>query len=168
MMTIQEKRKAKKYSLLFFILSYIFMGVLAFGAIIYVVITIKNDGEFNQYVLFSLLFGPIIIGFPLSMVGQLHLNKRLTHRANIRAYRRRLMFVRFIDYFLNREYSKAVDAYNAINNKDEHLLGFLNGLLIGFFLADDDAYEKEKKYREQAITRLNELRDSLDPEKIEF
>jgi len=79
-MTPQEKRKAKKYSKLFFMFAYMFVTLFVIGMIFLVVRAITTEERISAYLGLTILFAPVLLVTVLGGIGQIYLNKRIMYR----------------------------------------------------------------------------------------
>jgi len=162
-MTPQEKRKAKKYSKLFFMFAYMFVTLFVIGMIFLVVRAITTEERISAYLGLTILFAPVLLVTVLGGIGQIYLNKRIMYRVNINTYRRRLKFIRCVNFILNNQHQDAINVFNTVNKKDDHIFNLLYGLLIGTFLNSEDKVNQEK-----ALENIMSISELFNPNKIKF
>ncbi len=166
-MDFNTKRKAKRIGKTFTFLAYAMMIMFAITAIGGVVLILYLGEDLpivvNGSTVLLYVGVPFLLIFAFGITGQIYINKRVRYQNYIYKYRQYNYFVKTIRLILEGDkdrYKYASRLYDLV--KDDALRRFLYS-----FVLTASYFEGEPKDMERGKTRMAEILDDFDPEKLQ-
>jgi len=160
-MTFKQKRRNKKLAKTFSILAYV-MVIWFVTNIILLFTGHITSKTMNPILAMSIFIAPIMLGIIIAGIGQSYGMLRMQYKMKIRMYREYRHFNFALDYIEAGDFTSAIDIYNSMP------VGYLREFIYSHLLAYFSLGKHTEGNKEQAIGRINGLREKYCQHNVTF
>ena len=160
-MTFKQKRRAKKLGKIFFTLAYV-MVILFILTLVLLFTGVINHDTVSEIQAMALFFIPMASALILAGIGQGYGLTRAQYKMKIRLYRENRQFNMALDSIEAGDFPTAIDIYNSMP------FGYLREFIYSHLLAYFSLGKHTDGNKEQAISKINELREKYCQHNVKF